>query len=194
MIKSNVNKKKNSFQVISSLKKDPLKEKETEIEYPPDYDFKKNILLLKYDIHKTKTTLDQINLTDRKDYYSSYHPIISSSKTSYFNQSKFNTTFGSNSTKNNLKNDFSDNKQLKNDSTSVDNVSDNRTNEIKKTIFIRNDRKNMAVTMKQLLHNEMIQDLNQVYNNIKTKKFDEYKDDIYDYLNKYNKKIPQKLK
>ena len=196
MIKSNVNnKKKNSFKVISSLKKEPLKEKEIEIEYPPDYDFKKNILLLKYDIHKTKTTLDQINLTDRHDYNSTYHPIISSSKISYFNQSKFNTTLGSNSTKNNLENDFSDNKQLKNDSTSVDNnIIDNRTNEIKKTIFIRNDRKNMAITMKQLLHNEMIQDLNKVYNNIKTKKFDEYKDDIYDYLNKYNKKIPQKLK
>ena len=48
--------------------------------------------------------------------------------------------------------------------------------------------------MKQLLHNEMINDLTKLYNNIKTKKFDDYEDDVYVYLNKYNKQIPEKLK
>ena len=193
MIKNNEKKKKKDiFKATTSLKKEPLKEKEYENLYPPDYDFKKNILLLKYDIYKTKKTLDEINLTTRPDYNSTYQNIISSS--SYFNQRKFNSNFSSNSTRNNMKHDFSDNIKLKNDSVSTDNISDNRSNEIQKTIFVRNDRKNMALKMKELLHNEMVQDLNKVYQNIRTKKFDEYKDDIYDYLNKYNKKIPHKIK
>ena len=83
---------------------------------------------------------------------------------------------------------------MKNDSTSIDNTIDNKTNEIKKTIFIRNDKNNNAILMKQLLHNEMINDLTKLYNNIKTKKFDDYEDDVYVYLNKYNKQIPEKLK
>ena len=194
IIKQKQNKKKKIFKISNSLKKESLKKKEYENLYPPDYDFKKNNLLLKYDIYKTKSTLDQINLSDRPNYNSTYYNLITSSRTSYFNQSKYNTTFNSNSTTNNIKNDLSDNIRLKNDSTSIDNTIDNKTNEIKKTIFIRNDKNNNAILMKQLLHNEMINDLTKLYNNIKTKKFDDYEDDVYVYLNKYNKQIPEKLK
>ena len=194
IIKQKQNKKKKIFKISNSLKKESLKKKEYENLYPPDYDFKKNNLLLKYDIYKTKSTLDQLNLSDRPNYNSTYYNLITSSRTSYFNQSKYNTTFNSNSTTNNIKNDLSDNIRLKNDSTSIDNTIDNKTNEIKKTIFIRNDKNNNAILMKQLLHNEMINDLTKLYNNIKTKKFDDYEDDVYVYLNKYNKQIPEKLK
>ena len=186
----NTDKKKNDpFQFNTSLKLNDQENKNIENYYPYNYNFKKNILLLKYDILKTKKTIDDtLNENEFKtqsNFNSTYNNIISSTRSNFYHN-KFNSTLDTNFTSRNKEKTLNNTKE----NFSVD----NKINEENKNIINRKGIKKMTIAMKQILHNEMVNDLTNVYENIKKTNFEECEDDIYNYLKKYNKPIPEKFK
>ena len=86
-------KKKIHFLYYSFKKQEPERKTESSF-YPPNYNLKKNILLLKYDIYKTQKTIDDtlnfpnINLTQSNFDNTSYNNIISSTRSNYYVKNK----------------------------------------------------------------------------------------------------------
>ncbi len=185
------NKKNDPFQFNTSLHLKEQENKNVENYYPFDFNFKKNILLLKHDIFKTKRTIDDIlnfqEFKTQSNFNSTYNNIISSTRSNFYGHKKFNSTLDTNFT--------SRNKEKTDLNNTTDNFSvDNKINDENKNNFYRKGVKKMTIAMKQILHNEMVNDLTNVYENIKKTNFEDCEDDIYNYLKKYKKPIPEKFK
>ena len=199
------------FQI--ALSEDEKKQK-GEYYYPDNYDFKKNNLLLKYDILKTKKTIDETLspepiFSDRTiSNLSIYNPTKSNSET----QIKFNTTIDTNYT--NKNNNFNDKnlkkkillpKQLLNinkvKSVDFDANSNFDKQLIFKSIISSNDISSrnkseikMTPDMKKKIHEDMMNNLSDLYERIKKTNFEESENNILEYCFKYDKKIPEKEK
>ena len=211
----NTDKKKNDpFQFNTSLKLNDQENKNIENYYPYNYNFKKNILLLKYDILKTKKTIDETLspepiFSDRTiSNLSIYNPTKSNSET----QIKFNTTIDTNYT--NKNNNFNDKnlkkkillpKQLLNinkvKSVDFDANSNFDKQLIFKSIISSNDISSrnkseikMTPDMKKKIHEDMMNNLSDLYERIKKTNFEESENNILEYCFKYDKKIPEKEK
>ena len=183
-------KKSDPFQFNTSLKLNEQENKNLENYYPDNFNFKKNILLLKHDIFKTKKTIDDtLNFPEfntQSNFNSTYSNIISSTRSNFYGHKKFNSTLDTNFT--------SRNKEKTDLNNTTDNFSVDKINDENKKNFNRKGVKKMTLAMKQILHNEMVNDLTNVYENIKKTNFEECEDDIYNYLKKYKKPIPEKFK
>ena len=200
------------FQI--ALSEDEKREK-GEYYYPDNYDFKKNNLLLKYDILKTKKTIDDTLspepiFSDRTNSnLSNYNPTKSNSET----QIKFNTTNDTNFTskKNKVKSKNGKKillpKQLLNINKIKSADFDADSNIIldkKKTfksIISSNDISSrnkseikLTAEMKKKIHEDMMNNLSDLYERIKKTNFEESENNILEYCFKYDKKIPEKEK
>lgn len=199
----NEGKKKDTFSFNTALKKQEPERKTESSFYPPNYNLKKNILLLKYDIYKTQKTIDDtinfpnINLTQSNFDNTSYNNIISSTRSNYYVKNKFNTTLDTDFTSRNKTNKKIDIRLTKTDDT---NTKEN-SNDYSKTLtmdepkpnFIRNAKKKMTQAMKKQLHEEMVKDLSNLYETMKKTNYEECEDEVFYYLKKYDKPLPERL-
>ena len=212
LLQGNKNYELYRFQI--ALSEDEKREK-GEYYYPDNYDFKKNNLLLKYDILKTKKTIDDTLspepiFSDRTNSnLSNYNQTKSNSET----QIKFNTTNDTNFTskKNKVKSKNGKKillpKQLLNINKIKSADFDADSNIIldkKKTfksIISSNDISSrnkseikLTAEMKKKIHEDMMNNLSNLYEKIKKSNFEESENKIIKYLFKYDKKIPEKEK
>ena len=211
--------KKKDFYFQTALSEDDRKEN-LDDEYPDDYDFKKNNLLLKYDILKIKKTIDDTlptdpNFIERTYSNISYNPTKSNSET----QLKFNSTVDTNFTtknkfiyeiKSGKKILFPEKKLILNHIKSdegLTNISPLSTNDNKnsntyervissKGLSTNRNQSEGRLTfeMKKKLHKEMMNNLSNLYENVKKSNFEESENRILKYLLKYDQKIPDKVK
>ena len=208
------NKNFDTYRFQIALSEEEKREK-GEYYYPDNYDFNKNNLLLKYDILKTKKTIDDTLspepiFTDRTiSNLSIYNPTKSNSET----QIKFNTTIDTNFTNKNNKVNIKNGKRIllpkqllninKIKSADFDANSNILLNNQKtfKSIISSNDissrnKSEIKITaeMKKKLHEDMMNNLSNLYEKIKKSNFEESEDKIIKYLFQYDKKIPEKEK
>ena len=211
--------KKKDFYFQTALSEDDRKEN-LDDEYPDDYDFKKNNLLLKYDILKTKKTIDDTlptdpNFIERTYSNLSYNPTKSNSET----QLKFNSTIDTNFTTKNkfiyenkkgkkilfpekklILNHIKSDKELTNVSplSTTDNKSSNTYERVISSKDLRTNRNQsegrLTFEMKKKLHEEMMNNLSNLYENVKKSNFEESENRILKYLLKYEQKLPYKVK
>ena len=211
--------KKKDFYFQTALSEDDRKEN-LDDEYPDDYDFKKNNLLLKYDILKTKKTIDDTlptdpNFIERTYSNLSYNPTKSNSET----QLKFNSTIDTNFTTKNkfiyenkkgkkilfpekklILNHIKSDKELTNVSplSTTDNKSSNTYERVISSKDLRTNRNQsegrLTFEMKKKLHEEMMNNLSNLYENVKKSNFEESENRILKYLLKYEQKLPDKVK
>ena len=211
--------KKKDFYFQTALSEDDRKEN-LDDEYPDDYDFKKNNLLLKYDILKIKKTIDDTlptdpNFIERTYSNLSYNPTKSNSET----QLKFNSTVDTNfSTKNKfiyeikkgkkilfpekklILNHIKSDKEVTNVSplSTTDNKSSNTYERVISSKDLSTNRNQsegrLTFEMKKKLHKEMMNNLSNLYENVKKSNFEESENRILKYLLKYEQKIPEKVK
>ena len=211
--------KKKDFYFQTALSEDDRKEN-LDDEYPDNYDFKKNNLLLKYDILKTKKTIDDTlptdpNFIERTYSNLSYNPTKSNSET----QLKFNSTIDTNFTTKNkfiyeikkgkkilfpekklILNHIKSDKELTNVSplSTTDNKSSNTYERVISSKDLRTNRNQsegrLTFEMKKKLHEEMMNNLSNLYENVKKSNFEESENRILKYLLKYEQKLPDKVK
>ena len=211
--------KKKDFYFQTALSEDDRKEN-LDDEYPDDYDFKKNNLLLKYDILKIKKTIDDTlptdpNFIERTYSNLSYNPTKSNSET----QLKFNSTVDTNFTTKNkfiyeikkgkkilfpekklILNHIKSDKELTNVSplSTTDNKSSNTYERVISSKDLSTNRNQsegrLTFEMKKKLHKEMMNNLSNLYENVKKSNFEESENRILKYLLKYDQKIPDKVK
>ena len=211
--------KKKDFYFQTALSEDDRKEN-LDDEYPDDYDFKKNNLLLKYDILKTKKTIDDTlptdpNFIERTYSNLSYNPTKSNSET----QLKFNSTVDTNFTTKNkfiyeikkgkkilfpekklILNHIKSDKELTNVSplSTTDNKSSNTYERVISSKDLSTNRNQsegrLTFEMKKKLHEEMMNNLSNLYENVKKSNFEESENRILKYLLKYEQKLPDKVK
>lgn len=211
--------KKKDFYFQTALSEDDRKEN-LDDEYPDDYDFKKNNLLLKYDILKTKKTIDDTlptdpNFIERTYSNLSYNPTKSNSET----QLKFNSTIDTNFTTKNkfineikkgkkilfpekklILNHIKSDKELTNVSplSTTDNKSSNTYERVISSKDLSTNRNQsegrLTFEMKKKLHEEMMNNLSNLYENVKKSNFEESENRILKYLLKYEQKLPDKVK
>ena len=211
--------KKKDFYFQTALSEDDRKEN-LDDEYPDDYDFKKNNLLLKYDILKIKKTIDDTlptdpNFIERTYSNLSYNPTKSNSET----QLKFNSTIDTNFTTKNkfiyeikkgkkilfpekklILNHIKSDKELTNVSplSTTDNKSSNTYERVISSKDLSTNRNQsegrLTFEMKKKLHKEMMNNLSNLYENVKKSNFEESENRILKYLLKYEQKIPEKVK
>ena len=211
--------KKKDFYFQTALSEDDRKEN-LDDEYPDDYDFKKNNLLLKYDILKIKKTIDDTlptdpNFIERTYSNLSYNPTKSNSET----QLKFNSTVDTNFTTKNkfiyeikkgkkilfpekklILNHIKSDKELTNVSplSTTDNKSSNTYERVISSKDLSTNRNQsegrLTFEMKKKLHKEMMNNLSNLYENLKKSNFEESENRILKYLLKYEQKIPEKVK
>lgn len=211
--------KKKDFYFQTALSEDDRKEN-LDDEYPDDYDFKKNNLLLKYDILKIKKTIDDTlptdpNFIERTYSNLSYNPTKSNSET----QLKFNSTVDTNFTTKNkfiyeikkgkkilfpekklILNHIKSDKELTNVSplSTTDNKSSNTYERVISSKDLSTNRNQsegrLTFEMKKKLHKEMMNNLSNLYENVKKSNFEESENRILKYLLKYEQKIPEKVK
>ena len=211
--------KKKDFYFQTALSEDDRKEN-LDDEYPDDYDFKKNNLLLKYDILKTKKTIDDTlptdpNFIERTYSNLSYNPTKSNSET----QLKFNSTIFTNFTIKNkfiyeikkgkkilfpekklILNHIKSDKELTNVSplSTTDNKSSNTYERVISSKDLSTNRNQsegrLTFEMKKKLHEEMMNNLSNLYENVKKSNFEESENRILKYLLKYEQKLPDKVK
>ena len=211
--------KKKDFYFQTALSEDDRKEN-LDDEYPDDYDFKKNNLLLKYDILKTKKTIDDTlptdpNFIERTYSNISYNPTKSNSET----QLKFNSTVDTNFTTKNkfiyeikkgkkilfpekklILNHIKSDKELTNVSplSTTDNKSSNTYERVISSKDLSTNRNQsegrLTFEMKKKLHKEMMNNLSNLYENVKKSNFEESENRILKYLLKYEQKLPDKVK
>ena len=211
--------KKKDFYFQTALSEDDRKEN-LDDEYPDDYNFKKNNLLLKYDILKIKKTIDDTlptdpNFIERTYSNLSYNPTKSNSET----QLKFNSTIDTNFTTKNkfiyeikkgkkilfpekklILNHIKSDKELTNVSplSTTDNKSSNTYERVISSKDLSTNRNQsegrLTFEMKKKLHKEMMNNLSNLYENVKKSNFEESENRILKYLLKYEQKIPEKVK
>ena len=211
--------KKKDFYFQTALSEDDRKEN-LDDEYPDDYDFKKNNLLLKYDILKIKKTIDDTlptdpNFIERTYSNLSYNPTKSNSET----QLKFNSTVDTNFTTKNkfiyeikkgkkilfpekklILNHIKSDKEVTNVSplSTTDNKSSNTYERVISSKDLSTNRNQsegrLTFEMKKKLHKEMMNNLSNLYENVKKSNFEESENRILKYLLKYDQKIPDKVK
>ena len=211
--------KKKDFYFQTALSEDDRKEN-LDDEYPDDYDFKKNNLLLKYDILKIKKTIDDTlptdpNFIERTYSNISYNPTKSNSET----QLKFNSTVDTNFTTKNkfiyeiksgkkilfpekklILNHIKSDKEVTNVSplSTTDNKSSNTYERVISSKGLSTNRNQsegrLTFEMKKKLHKEMMNNLSNLYENVKKSNFEESENRILKYLLKYEQKIPEKVK
>ena len=211
--------KKKDFYFQTALSEDDRKEN-LDDEYPDDYDFKKNNLLLKYDILKIKKTIDDTlptdpNFIERTYSNLSYNPTKSNSET----QLKFNSTIDTNFTTKNkfiyeikkgkkilfpekklILNHIKSDKEVTNVSplSTTDNKSSNTYERVISSKDLSTNRNQsegrLTFEMKKKLHKEMMNNLSNLYENVKKSNFEESENRILKYLLKYEQKIPEKVK
>ena len=211
--------KKKDFYFQTALSEDDRKEN-LDDEYPDDYDFKKNNLLLKYDILKIKKTIDDTlptdpNFIERTYSNLSYNPTKSNSET----QLKFNSTVDTNFTTKNkfiyeikkgkkilfpekklILNHIKSDKEVTNVSplSTTDNKSSNTYERVISSKDLSTNRNQsegrLTFEMKKKLHKEMMNNLSNLYENVKKSNFEESENRILKYLLKYEQKIPEKVK
>ena len=211
--------KKKDFYFQTALSEDDRKEN-LDDEYPDDYDFKKNNLLLKYDILKIKKTIDDTlptdpNFIERTYSNLSYNPTKSNSET----QLKFNSTVDTNFTTKNkfiyeikkgkkilfpekklILNHIKSDKELTNVSplSTTDNKSSNTYERVISSKDLSTNRNQsegrLTFEMKKKLHKEMMNNLSNLYENVKKSNFEESENRILKYLLKYEQKLPDKVK
>ena len=211
--------KKKDFYFQTALSEDDRKEN-LDDEYPDNYDFKKNNLLLKYDILKTKKTIDDTlptdpNFIERTYSNLSYNPTKSNSET----QLKFNSTIDTNFTTKNkfiyeikkgkkilfpekklILNHIKSDKELTNVSplSTTDNKSSNTYERVISSKDLSTNRNQsegrLTFEMKKKLHEEMMNNLSNLYENVKKSNFEESENRILKYLLKYEQKLPDKVK
>lgn len=211
--------KKKDFYFQTALSEDDRKEN-LDDEYPDDYDFKKNNLLLKYDILKIKKTIDDTlptdpNFIERTYSNISYNPTKSNSET----QLKFNSTVDTNFTTKNkfiyeiksgkkilfpekklILNHIKSDEGLTNISplSTNDNKSSNTYERVISSKGLSTNRNQsegrLTFEMKKKLHKEMMNNLSNLYENVKKSNFEESENRILKYLLKYDQKIPDKVK
>ena len=211
--------KKKDFYFQTALSEDDRKEN-LDDEYPDNYDFKKNNLLLKYDILKIKKTIDDTlptdpNFIERTYSNLSYNPTKSNSET----QLKFNSTVDTNFTTKNkfiyeikkgkkilfpekklILNHIKSDKEVTNVSplSTTDNKSSNTYERVISSKDLSTNRNQsegrLTFEMKKKLHKEMMNNLSNLYENVKKSNFEESENRILKYLLKYEQKIPEKVK